>query len=91
MSEARGLVFATNRGEDTVSVFSPGDERNAFKIGVGVKPNGVAFTKCISIVWAAGRLAELWPMRSREISAAWTNGEPNSLRWEKRRVVGLDG
>jgi DNA-binding beta-propeller fold protein YncE len=43
VSEARGLVFATNRGEDTVSVFTPGDERNAFKIGVGVKPNGVAF------------------------------------------------
>jgi len=43
VSEARGLVFATNRGENTVSVFTPGDERNAFKIGVGVKPNGVAF------------------------------------------------
>ena len=43
VSEARGLIFATNRGENTVSVFMPGDERNAFKIGVGVKPNGVAF------------------------------------------------
>jgi DNA-binding beta-propeller fold protein YncE len=43
VSEPRGLVFATNRGENTVSVFMPGDERNAFKIGVGVKPNGVAF------------------------------------------------
>jgi len=43
VSEARGLVFATNRGENTVPVFTPGDERNAFKIGVGVKPNGVAF------------------------------------------------
>ena len=43
VSEACGLVFATNRGENTVSVFTPGDERNAFKIGVGVKPNGVAF------------------------------------------------
>ena len=43
VSEARGLVFTTNRGENTVSVFTPGDERNTFKIGVGVKPNGVAF------------------------------------------------
>jgi len=43
VSEARGLIFATNRGENTVSVFTPGAERNAFKIGVGVKPNGVAF------------------------------------------------
>jgi DNA-binding beta-propeller fold protein YncE len=43
VSEQRGLVFTTNRGENTVSVFKPGDERNGFKIGVGAKPNGVAF------------------------------------------------
>jgi DNA-binding beta-propeller fold protein YncE len=43
VSEKRGLVFTTNRGENTVSVFAPGDERNGFKIAVGVKPNGVAF------------------------------------------------
>jgi DNA-binding beta-propeller fold protein YncE len=43
VSEARGLVFTTNRGENTISVFAPGEERNAFKIGVGLKPNGVAF------------------------------------------------
>ena len=43
VSKAHGLVFTTNRGENTVSVFTPGGERNAFKIGVGVKPNGVAF------------------------------------------------
>src|SRR5215472_3533418 len=39
VSEARGLIFTTNRGENTVSVFTPGNERNAFKIGVGVRPN----------------------------------------------------
>jgi YVTN family beta-propeller protein len=43
VSEQHGLVFTTNRGENTVSVFKPGNERNGFKIGVGVKPNGVAF------------------------------------------------
>src|SRR5882762_6499940 len=43
VSEARGLVFTSNRGENTVSVFAPCDERNAFKISVGVKPNGLAF------------------------------------------------
>ena len=43
VSEARGLVFTTNRGENTVSVFAPRAERNAFKIAVGVKPNGLAF------------------------------------------------
>jgi DNA-binding beta-propeller fold protein YncE len=43
VSEARGLVFTTNRGENTVSVFAPRAERSAFKIAVGVKPNGLAF------------------------------------------------
>jgi len=43
VSEARGLVFTSNRGENTVSVFAPGAERDAFKIEVGVKPNGLAF------------------------------------------------
>ena len=43
VSEERNLVFATNRGANTVSVFAPGDERNGFKIGVGVRPNGAAF------------------------------------------------
>jgi YVTN family beta-propeller protein len=43
VSKARGLVFTTNRGGNTVSVFTPGGERNVFKIRVGIKPNGVAF------------------------------------------------
>jgi DNA-binding beta-propeller fold protein YncE len=43
VSESRGLIFTTNRGENTVSVFAPGDERNALKIGVGIRPDGVAF------------------------------------------------
>src|SRR5882757_3651813 len=41
--EPRGLIFSSNRGENTVSVFAPLAERDAFKIGVGVKPNGLAF------------------------------------------------
>src|SRR5437588_11085339 len=42
VSEARGLVFTSNRGENTVSVFAPGAERDACKIAGGVKPYGVA-------------------------------------------------
>ena len=48
-----GLVFTTNRGENTVSVFAPGAERNAFKIAVGVKPNGLAFDSARGILIAA--------------------------------------
>jgi DNA-binding beta-propeller fold protein YncE len=43
VSEARGLVFTSNRGEDTVSVFAPCAERDAIKVAVGTKPNGLAF------------------------------------------------
>ncbi len=53
VSESCGLVFTSNRGEDTVSVFAPGAERDAFKIGVGVKPNGLAFDPVRSILIAA--------------------------------------
>ena len=53
VSEARALVFTSNRGENTVSVFAPGQERNAFKVGVGVKPNGLAFDATRGILLAA--------------------------------------
>jgi DNA-binding beta-propeller fold protein YncE len=53
VSEARGLVFTSNRGENTVSVFAPYAERNAFKIAVGVKPNGLAFDPTRGILIAA--------------------------------------
>jgi hypothetical protein len=53
VSETRGLVFTSNRGENTVSLFAPCDERNAFKIGVGIKPNGLAFDPTRGILIAA--------------------------------------
>jgi DNA-binding beta-propeller fold protein YncE len=53
VSEAHGLVFTSNRGENTVSVFAPRDERNAFKIAVGVKPNGLVFDPTRGILIAA--------------------------------------
>ncbi len=53
VSEERGLVFTSNRGENTVSVFAPGAERDAFKISVGEKPNGLAFDPARGILIAA--------------------------------------
>src|SRR5262245_55668161 len=53
VSEARGLVFTSNRGENTVSVFAPGAEREALKIAVGVKPNGLAFDPTRGVLIAA--------------------------------------
>jgi DNA-binding beta-propeller fold protein YncE len=53
VSEARELVFTSNRGENTVSVFAPGAERDAFKIPVGVRPNGLAYDPARGILIAA--------------------------------------
>ena len=43
VSEERDLVFTSNRGEDTVSIFSPDAEVNAIKVEVGIHPNGLSF------------------------------------------------
>jgi DNA-binding beta-propeller fold protein YncE len=43
VSEEHDLVFTSNRGEDTVGMFQPGAEADVVKIGVGVRPNGLAY------------------------------------------------
>jgi len=53
VSDARNLVFTSNRGENTVSVFAPGAERDAFKLPVGMKPNGLAFDPASGVLIAA--------------------------------------
>lgn len=53
VSHERDLIFTSNRGENTVSMFSPGDEDDAVKIPVGVKPNGLAFAPSRGILIAA--------------------------------------
>ena len=37
------LVFTSNRGENTVGVFTVGDVPRVEKIGVGIRPNGLAY------------------------------------------------
>jgi DNA-binding beta-propeller fold protein YncE len=43
VSEEHNRVFTSNRGEDTVGVFSPDAEAGILKVSVGVHPNGLAF------------------------------------------------
>ncbi len=42
-ADVDGLVFTSNRGEDSVGVFSPDDEAGLYKVSVGCRPNGLAF------------------------------------------------
>jgi DNA-binding beta-propeller fold protein YncE len=43
VSESTGQVFTSNRGEDSVGIFSPDSESTLEKVSVGIRPNGLAF------------------------------------------------
>lgn len=43
VSDEHDLVFTSNRGEDTVGIFGAGAPAKVVKVGVGVKPNGLAY------------------------------------------------
>ena len=53
VSEQRGFVFTSNRGEDTVAAFPEGREGELAKIKVGVRPNGLAFDPSRDLLLAA--------------------------------------
>jgi DNA-binding beta-propeller fold protein YncE len=43
VAEAPDLVFTSNRGENTIGIFAPTDRPTVAKLGVGVRPNGLAY------------------------------------------------
>jgi DNA-binding beta-propeller fold protein YncE len=43
VATAPDLVFTSNRGENTVAIFSPDDPASVERIGVGLRPNGLAY------------------------------------------------
>ena len=43
ISEKTGLMFTSNRGENSVGVFRPDSESTMEKVSVGLRPNGLAF------------------------------------------------
>src|SRR5215468_6402155 len=53
VSQERDLVFTSNRGENTVSVFTVCPETDTFKVTVGMKPNGLAFAPDRNMLIAA--------------------------------------
>jgi DNA-binding beta-propeller fold protein YncE len=52
VSDESQLVFTSNRGENSIGVFAPGDHR-ATKIAVGMRPNGLAYDAKRRLVLAA--------------------------------------
>jgi DNA-binding beta-propeller fold protein YncE len=54
VSDERNLVFTSNRGENTVGIFSPdNDEVVSAKVGVGIRPNGLAYDPGKDLLLAA--------------------------------------
>ena len=43
VSDERRLLFTSNRGENTISVFAAGREEEIVRLPVGIRPNGLAF------------------------------------------------
>ena len=43
VSDEQNLAFTANRGENTVGIFAPDNEPSLAKVGVGIRPNGLAY------------------------------------------------
>jgi len=52
-SEEQNLVFTSNRGENTVGIFSPEEEGGFVKVPVGIRPNGLAYDPKNNLLLAA--------------------------------------
>ncbi len=53
VSDERNLVFTSNRGENTVGIFAPEDESGLARVGVGLRPNGLAYDPARNLLLAA--------------------------------------
>src|SRR5437868_675750 len=52
-SDERDLLFSSNRGENTVGIFSPNEETSLSKVRVGIRPNGLAYDPKHDLLLAA--------------------------------------
>jgi DNA-binding beta-propeller fold protein YncE len=53
VSEQCGLVFTSNRAENTVGIFTPDHEQELIKVPVGIRPNGLSFDPKSGLLLAA--------------------------------------
>lgn len=53
VSEDRDFVFTSNRGENSIGLFSPDAEANLIKVPTGVRPNGLSYDPARNLLLAA--------------------------------------
>jgi DNA-binding beta-propeller fold protein YncE len=51
--EEQNLVFTSNRGENSVGIFASANEASLAKVGVGIRPNGLAYDPGRGLLLAA--------------------------------------
>jgi len=54
VSEERHLLFTSNRGEDSASIFRLPDEKRLYRVATGRRPNGMAFDPVRGALLVAG-------------------------------------
>jgi len=88
VDEGQDLVFTSNRGENSVGIFSPLSEDDVTKVTVGVRPNGLAYDpdRCLLLSANIGDLGTQQPpsvtlvdVRSRRHLS--TTPMPGRTRW----------
>ena len=87
VSPADGLVFTSNRGENTVGMFGPGSD-DVTRIPVGVRPNGLAYDPDRNLLLAANvgqpGVADSFTVSIVDVAARALVGEipvPGRTRW----------
>ena len=88
VSDERDLVFAANRGEDTVSIIPAGRESDAVKVKVGRHPNGLAFDPTRGLLLAANvgdpQVPNSYSVSVVDVTARQTTADtrvPGRTRW----------
>lgn len=88
VSDEGQLILSSNRGADTIGVFAPGRDPVVRRLGVGVRPNGLAYDHRRQLVLAANVGDEAKP-GTHTVSMVWLGGDsvrceiavPGRTRW----------
>ena len=88
VDEEQDLIFTSNRGENTVGIFSPQAEDRVTKVAVGPRPNGLAYDPDRRVLLCAGvgdprsaPLPSVTPVDVRTRQALRTVPMPGRTRW----------
>jgi DNA-binding beta-propeller fold protein YncE len=80
VSDEANLIFSSNRAENTIGIFAPGQNAAVVKVEVGAAPNGLAYDPGRKLLLAAG-LATITTLDVEGRAARATFAAPGRTRW----------